>query len=73
MVASSLMVKKMEGKEVKNIQLISNEACKPLNFRAIPEITYKAYPNGALSQIPPKVLMINDVWDCYTYKISEVV
>ena len=62
----------MEGKEVKNIQLISNEACEPPKFRAIPEIAYKADPNGALSQIPANVLMINDVRDCYTYKIGEV-
>ena len=63
MVASSSKIKKMKGKEVKNIQLISNVACEPPKFRAIPKITYKADPNGALSQIPPKVLMINDVRD----------
>ena len=72
MAANSSLVKKMERKEVKNVQLINNEACEQPNFRAIPKISYKADPNSALSQIPPNVLMINDVRDCYTYKIGEV-
>ena len=70
--SNSSMGKKMEEKEVKNVQLISNQACKPPKFRAIPEIVYKGDPNGALSQIPPNVLMINDVRDSYTYKINEI-
>ena len=72
MATSSSLIKKMEGKEVKNVQLISNKACEPPKFRATPKITYKVDPKGALSQIPPNVLMINDVRDCYTYKIREL-
>ena len=63
---------KMEAKEVMNIQLISTRACEPPIFRAIPKITYKANPNGALSQITPNILMIHDVRDFYTSKIGEV-
>ena len=55
MATNSSMAKKMEEKEVKNVQLISNQACEPPKFRAIPKIAYKADPNGALSQIPPNV------------------
>ena len=32
---------KMEVKEVKNVQLISNQACDPLKFKTIPKIAYK--------------------------------
>ena len=72
MATSSSTINNMEGKEVKNVQLISNEACEPPKFRPIPKITYKVNPNGALSQFPSNVLMINDVRDCYTCKIGEV-
>ena len=64
MATSSLMAKNIEEKEVKNVQLITNQECEPPKFKAIPKIVYKANPNGALSQIPPNVLMIDDVRDC---------
>ena len=73
MAASGLSIKKMEVKKVKNVQLISNQACEPPKFRVIPKITYKVDPNGALSQILPNVLMISDIKDCYNFKIGQVV
>ena len=39
------------------VQLINNEVKKP-KFKAIPEVAYKNDPTGALSMIPPKVIMI---------------
>ena len=72
MSTSGSSIKKMEVREVKNVQFISNQACKPPKFRVFLEITYKENPNGALSQIPPNVLMINDVRDYYTCKNREV-
>ena len=41
-------------------------------MRAIPKIAYKLDLNDVLSQISPNMLMINDVRDCYTYKIREL-
>lgn len=69
--SSSTRVKK-EGKEVTHVQLISNDVHQP-PFWAIPEITYKGDPSGALSMILTKVLMIQDVRFCYTCKLGEVV
>lgn len=60
-----------EGKEVTNIRLINNDIRQP-PFCAIPEITYKGDPSRALSMIPTKVLMIQDVRYCYTCKVGEV-
>ena len=57
MVCTSLAPKVKEGKEVLNVQLISNEIRQP-NFRAILDISYKQDPSGALLMIPPWVLMI---------------
>ena len=58
MASISSMAKKTKEKEVKNVQLINNQACEPPKFRAILETEYKADPNDALSKIPPK--HIND-------------
>ena len=60
MTSSSSIAKVGEGNEVLNVQLISNDI-KQTNFRAIPNIAYKQDPFGALSMIPPQVLMIQDV------------
>lgn len=67
---SSTSVKK-EGKESFNVQLISNDVRQP-PFQAIPEITYKRDPSGALSMIPSQVLMIQDGRCCYTCKVGSV-
>ena len=56
--ASSL--KNVEGKEVLNVQLVSNEV-KHLVFKAIPGITYKQDPFGTLSMILPNVVIVQDV------------
>ena len=40
--------------------MIRNEV-KKLEFKAIPEVVYKNDPAGALSMIPAKVVMIQDV------------
>ena len=51
--------------------MISNEI-KPPHFWAIPNIAYKGDPSGALSMIPPQVLMIQDVRCCYTCKVGSI-
>ena len=51
MAPSSSNPKVKEDKEVLNVQLLINEIRK-LSFRAIPNITYKQDPSGALSMIP---------------------
>lgn len=61
----------VEGKEVLNVQLVSNEVKQP-NFKAIPDIACKQYPSGALSMIPPNVIMVQDVRKCYNYKIGGI-
>ena len=52
MVCSSSKVKVVEGKEVLNVQLISNEIKQPI-FKAILDIAYKQDPFSALSMIAP--------------------
>ena len=46
------------------MELIINKIRQP-NLRVIPNISYKQDPSGALSMIPPRVLMIQDVRCCY--------
>ena len=53
------------------VQLISNEVKQP-KFKAIPEVAYKNDLAGALSMIPSKVAMIQDVWKCYNCKVRGV-
>ena len=60
-----------EGKDHTWGPLISNEV-KQLEFKAIPEVAYKNDPVGALSMIPPKVVMIQDVRKCYNCKVGSV-
>ena len=48
MVVSSSTIMRKEGKEVTKFQLISNDVCEAPKFKAIPEITYKGDPVGAL-------------------------
>ena len=49
--------KNPKGKEPFEVQLVSNEVKQP-DFRAIPKVAYKNDPVGALSAIPPKVMMV---------------
>ena len=53
------------------VQLVSNEVKKP-DFCPIPEVAYKNDPVGALSIIPPKVVMVQDVRKCYNCKIGAI-
>ena len=53
------------------MQLISNEIRQP-NFRAITDIAYKQDPSGALSMIPSRVLMIQGIRCCYTFKVGSM-
>ena len=55
--------KNVEGKEDLNVQLVSNEVKQPI-FKPIPDISYKQDPSGALSMVPPNVLMVQDVRKC---------
>ena len=68
MASSSQPVK---GKTIFEVQLVSNEV-KQLEFKAIPEVAYKNDPTGALSMIPSKVVMIQDVCKCYNCKVGSV-
>ena len=72
MAASSSIVMRKEGKEVTNVKLISNKACAQTKFQEILEIAYKGDLARAFSSIPPNVLMMNDVHNCYMCKIGEV-
>ena len=58
-------------KESHEIQLVRNEVNQP-EFRPIPEVAYKNDPAGALSMIPDKVVMVQDVRKCYNCKIGVV-
>ena len=53
------------------VQLIINEVKQP-EFKAIPKVAYKNDPVGTLSMIPPKVVMIQDVWKCYNCKVRGI-
>ena len=45
---------------------------KQLDFRPIPKVAYRNDPTRALSNIPPKVVMVQDVRRCYNCKISAI-
>ena len=62
---------KTSVKESFEVQLVSNEVKQP-NFRPVPEVAYKNDPVGALSIIPPKVVMVQDVRKCYNCKIGAI-
>ena len=51
--------------------MVSNKVKQP-NFRPIPEVAYKNDPAGALSIIPPKVVMVQDVRRCYNCKVGAI-
>ena len=59
----------MKGKF--EVQLVSNKVKQP-NFQAILEVAYKDDLTGALSMIPPKVLMIQYVRKCYNCKVGSI-
>ena len=60
-----------KGKEIHEIQLVSNEVKQP-EFRPIPEVAYKNDLVGALSAILDKVVMVQDVRKCYNCKIGAI-
>lgn len=60
-----------ERKELLNVQLISNEIKQP-HFWNFFDIIYKGDMSGALSMIPPQVLMIQDIRCCYTCKVKSI-
>ena len=62
---------KTSVKESFEVQLVSNEVKQP-DFHPIPEVAYKNDPAGALSIIPPKVVMVQDVRKCYNCKIGAI-
>ena len=63
--------KQVNGKTAFEVQLVSNKVKQPY-FKAIPEVAYKNDPARALSMIPPKVVMIQDVCRCYNFKVGSV-
>ena len=60
-----------KDKEPFEVQLVSNEVKQPY-FRPILEVTYKNDPADALSIIPPKVIMVQDVRKCYNCKVGAI-
>ena len=65
MVSSS---KSTKGKVSHKVQLVSNEVRQP-EYKPIPKVAYKNDPVGALSMIPDKVVMVQDIQKFYNYKI----
>ena len=63
--------KSTKGKESHKIQLVSREVRQP-KFKPILELAYKNDPSGALSAIPNKVVMVQDVKKCYNCKIRAI-
>ena len=72
MVGSSSLVVRKEGKEITNVQLISNDVCKPPTIHTIQEISYQRDPSSALSMIPPKVIIVQDLSKCYKCKVGGI-
>ena len=62
---------KTSVKESFEVQLVSNEV-KQHDFCPIPEVAYKNDPASALSIIPPRVVMVQDVRRCYNCKIGAI-
>ena len=60
-----------KGKDSHEIQLASNEV-KQLDFKCILEVAYKNDPASALSMIPNKVVMVQDMRKCYNCKIGAI-
>ena len=63
--------KSTKGKVSHEVQLVSNKVRQP-EFKPIPEVAYKNDPTGALSMIPDKVVMVQDVHKCYNCKIGAI-
>ena len=63
--------RKPQEKELFEVQLMSNQVKQP-DFWPIPEVAYKNDPTDALTIIPPKVVMVQDVRRCYNYKIGSI-
>lgn len=51
--------------------MVSNEVKQP-EFKSIPEVAHKNDPASALSTIPDKVVMVQDVQRCYNCKIGAI-
>ena len=60
-----------KGKDSLEIQLVSNEV-KQSEFKPIPEVAYKNDPTSALSAIPDKFFMVQDVQKCYNCKLGAI-
>lgn len=63
--------KTTKWKESHEIQLVSNEV-KQLEFKPIPKVAYKNDLAGALSIIPDKFFMVQDVQKCYNCKVGAI-
>ena len=68
MAASSSCNKERKGLEM----LVQGVEWKAPNFKLVPEIVKTLDPNGAQSQIPPKVLLINDIRTHFKCAIQEI-
>ena len=52
--------------------LVKGVEWKAPNFKLVPAITESLDPNGAQSQTPPKVLLINDIRTHFKCSIQEL-
>ena len=68
MVSSS---KSAKGNDSLEIQLVSNDVKQP-KFKPIPKVAYKNDLIGALSTIPDKVVMVQDVCKFYNCKLGAI-
>ena len=63
--------KNPKDKEPFEVQLVSTEVKQP-EFKPIPKVAYKNDPTSALSIIPPKVVMVQDVRKYYNCKVGGI-
>lgn len=68
MAASSSIRKEKKGLEM----LVRGIEWKSPNFKLVLAIAETLDPNGAQSQIPPKVLLINNIWTHFKCIIQEI-
>lgn len=52
--------------------LVKGVEWKAMNFKLVPAVAEALYPNGAQFQIPPKILLINDIRTHFKCSIQEI-
>ena len=52
--------------------LVKGVEWKAPNFKIVPAVAESLDPNGAQSQIPPKILLVNDIFTHFKCAIQEI-